>query len=368
MNKKGLFKRGLNNLFCFFKTLSVFILFLSCSQKIEIADKLVFEYEPKPLEEFTLDTYMTMTEDTIFNIQAFDVNDSYFAVIDRASSKCFVFDQDFKLKNSFGGQGEAPGEFNFRGAPNIFLTDDNIIVIYESMNRRFQFFNTSGELINFFHNPYLIGNFVVTGRFTIASSDVFTTGTDFYVFENENGELIKNILYYDSTSSNIEEYEFPIFARRIETDEKGNIYFLRTDKYQIMKFSSFDSLEKIFVVNSEPVAMTENQIKGWYEPAPDNIKENFREFNLPCDWICYDREEGYFWIQIPPYPVWSMDESFSYYDIFDSEFNYLKRVKLNNVGFVYEIGRGKLFGLDTNGFVVIFDAEPIYKYFRHEAD
>lgn len=73
-------------------------------------------------------------------------SDGMVYLLDMAQNKVFVYDQNLMYQFSFGEKGKGPGEFE--GAADLYIAENNDVLILDSRLHRVSLFSPSGELIN----------------------------------------------------------------------------------------------------------------------------------------------------------------------------------------------------------------------------
>lgn len=142
------------------------------------------------------------------------------------NSRVIRFDADGKFKQSWGGKGDGPGEFDL--VHNIAIDKKGRVYIADRENNRMQIFDADGKFLDQWTH---LGK--VFGLYIDEKARVYTTdgeSNNVYVLDKE-GEVLSK---FGKTGDGPGEFQM---AHSITLDKKGNIYVSEGDGMRIQVFA-----------------------------------------------------------------------------------------------------------------------------------
>ncbi|MBN1619617.1 hypothetical protein JW890_02735 [candidate division WOR-3 bacterium] len=300
--------------------LSAVLFSFSCTKKGNDAIEIKY-YEPKePL--YVVPETISVFPDTFVQLGSADFCGDYMAVLDITLCKCFIYENG-EMKTAFGDKGEGPGEFNFMQSGIVKFTDDGNVAVFDPMSARLQVFSVNGELLKSLNLGVIGITFEIYDSIAVFAP---LMGKNLMEFYNINtGEIIKK--FEGDFEVNMAEEKLPPPMKVLTGGAGETIWWGFNGEYTIYQYTMEDSAVSGFSVAYEPILFPQEVIDLIYERAGqyrDFLEGRIREYQPPFYFLMFDREKEVLLV------IAASDEyTYSIVDIFDSQNNYLKRVKIS---------------------------------------
>ncbi len=173
-------------------------------------------------------------------------------LFDRSTGLISIFDENSEFVSSFGGLGEAPGEFSLPGAMTVL--NDGRVAVFDWMGREVCFFSTEGEYLGcrpnlFFEMPLKMmkagdSSFVIYSCPTRQIAETFKMGYEVNIWEGMSEEP-RATPFSHLFDFGTEEYDFRPGYLALAAGSNGMIYLHR--------MNSEDYLIEVFNLDGQPV-------------------------------------------------------------------------------------------------------------------
>lgn len=283
------------------------------AQKIKTIDgvkTILNGKKPKPpkatLSKLRIEEELTIgegddPEKSFSEVTGFSVDDNgYIYALDIKDRKVKIFDDSGAYVRSIGKKGQGPGELNMPSG--ILISQQNELIIEDTLNRRLAFFTLEGEFIKNISLADRLGlvNLMQDSQGYFLGREIGLDGDKMYFEIKKYDAELKPLFTLDKI-----EFAVPLPGTKInimdlmslyQFDEEGNIFYGRNQEYEIKVFDAEGnhilSIRKDYI----PVKITQEDKDEMLDRIPNitpgvNIKEMF-EF------------PKYY----PPYQFFSLDE------------------------------------------------------------
>jgi hypothetical protein len=283
------------------------------AQKIKTIDgvkTILNGKKPKPpkatLSKLRIEEELTIgegddPEKSFSEVTAFSVNDNgYIYALDIKDRKVKIFDDSGAYVQSIGKKGQGPGELNMPSG--ILISQQNELIIEDTLNRRLAFFTLEGEFIKNISLANRLGlvNLMQDSQENFLGREIGLDGNKMYFEIKKYDAELKPLFTLDKI-----EFAVPLPGTKInimdlmslyQFDGEGNVFYGRNQEYEIKVFDAEGNHTLSIRKDYNPVKITQEDKDEMLDRIPNvtpgvNIKEMF-EFPK----------------QYPPYQFFSLDE------------------------------------------------------------
>lgn len=286
--------------------------------------------------------------DTFQMVGSGDFFNDLLAVLDIKGERIYLYKKNERII-SFGGQGMAPGEFNFMGSGIVRFSPEGKIFVYDGGNSRIQVFSIKGKYERSIATGFPSSDFGMDGSYMYLTP---ITGNIELLTIDKDGKVAKKRA---GREINLMEEKFPFPIKRIEV-YNGKVYFVSLDKYIIKVSSAKKGDITKFGVKTKPIPFDEKMKKEMIKKVP-MLKGRIRKYQFPIGDIFMDKSRGILWVFIT-----TKDKAGFVFDLFDENGKYLKRIGLKDLrGKPIAVNKGRLavFSPEDLG-VKIYDVSSAY--------
>ena len=196
--------------------------------------------------------------------------DGHVILFDRSNGLISTYDEDGNFLFSFGGLGEAPGEFTLPGGMTVL--NDGRIAVMDWMDREVCFFSADGEYLGSRPNPGFemplsmtaAGDscFVVYSCPTREIEDTYKMGYELNIWEGTSGEP-RATLFTHLFDFGQEDYDFRPGYLTVTAGSDGSVYLYRMNSEDyLIEVYNLDG-QPTDTVSSEPVLIHSEDIERY---------------------------------------------------------------------------------------------------------
>lgn len=271
-------------------------------------------------------------EDMFAELTSLDVDsDGNIYILDRKEKKVKIFDSAGKFVRKFGRDGQGPGEMNV--PITIQVTPDSELVVSDALNQRLMYYSLEGEFIREMSTadkalgltlPIVDSQGDMIGQQIVLSEDKVMREVRKYDSELNTLFTITSIDNTNLIQGKINPFQVVIFY---QLGKDNTIYYSNPEDYEIRVLNSEGKLIRRIMKDYEPVKVTEDDKKDFFERVPEiagPIKDRieFPKVYPPYVNFTFDEEWRLF---VRTYEKGKEEREF-FFDVFDTEGRYIANI------------------------------------------